>query len=217
MASDMRHMLRAKVLVPVVIVLVAVALTIGLTVRSHDAPRGAGSRHSRAAESTTDSHGSEEADVPGETKTSLEAWQRPATTDAKTFVIAYARAIWTYDTQLHTFWAWRDAVSVFADPADPPDGPRVARSMLPLSEQFHQLALHHGKASVSDITAEVTPELAALEKDLRAPAGWHAYLVRATQTSVLDGQISTAPRQATVAVVCTPRCKFWSASSQSPK
>lgn len=213
----MRQILRAKALVPVVIVLVAITLTIGLTVRWHDEPRGAGNRHSRTAERTTDARGSEEADHSSETEGGLEAWQRPTTTDPEAFVIAYARAIWSYDTSLHTFWAWRDAVSVFAHPTDPPDGPRVARSMMPLYEQYRQLELHQGKASVSDITAEVTPELAALEKDPRAPAGWHGYLVRASQTSVLDGQTSTAPRQLTVAVVCSPRCKFWSASSQSSK
>jgi hypothetical protein len=212
----MRQLLRAKFMPPVVIVLFAITLAVSLAVRSHDAPAGPRDGSAQAVAPTAGGVAADDT-AAGDSKDGLEAWQRPTTTDPMVFATAYARAIWTYDTTLHSFWTWQDAVSVFADPMDPPDGPRIAKSMLPYSEQFQQLELHKGKASVSDITAVVTPELKALEKDPRAPAGWHGYLVRATQTSVLDGQASSASRQATVAVVCTPRCKFWSASSQSPQ
>jgi hypothetical protein len=81
--------------------------------------------------------------------------------------MAYARAIWTYDSTTHTFDEWQDAVSVFANPSG--EAPRIARSMLPYLEQWQQLALHRGSATVTNITASSTPELRALERDPRAP------------------------------------------------
>ena len=34
----------------------------------------------------------------------------------------------------------------------------------------------------------MTPELQALARDPRAPAGWHGFVVRGTQESVIDGE-----------------------------
>jgi hypothetical protein len=213
----MRQLLQTKVVVPLVIVLVAVPLTVSLALRWRDDPGGSRPGGARSTEAAADESGSAQAEANGESATKLGAWQRPATSDPKAFATAFARAIWTYDTSIHSFWDWRDAVSVFADPTDPPEGPRVARSLLPYAEQFEQLQLHDAKASVSDLTAAVTPELKAMERDPRAPTGWHGYLVRGAQSTVMDGRTSTAPRQATVAVVCDPHCRFWSASNESPQ
>lgn len=213
----MRKLFQTKIVVPLVIVLVAVTLTVSLALRWGDDPGGAQPGGARSTEAAPDETGSDETETGDDNANKLDAWQRPATSDPKAFAIAYARAIWTYDTSIHSFWDWRDAVSAFADPTNPPDGPRVARSLLPYAEQFEQLQLHDAKASVSDLTADVTPELKAMEKDPRALTGWHGYLVRGAQVTVLDGRTSTAPRQATVAVVCDPNCRFWSASSESPQ
>ncbi|TCN28610.1 hypothetical protein EV644_14524 [Kribbella orskensis] len=213
----MRQLLQTKVVVPLVIVLVAVTLTVSLALRWHADPGGSQPGGARSTDVAADENGSDEAEAGDDGATKLDAWQRPTTSDPKAFAIAYARAIWTYDTSIHSFWDWRDAVSVFADPTDPPEGPRVARSLLPYPEQFEQLQLHDAKASVSDLTADVTSELKAMEKDPRAPTGWHGYLVRGAQTTVMDDRTSTAPREATVAVVCDPDCRFWSASNESPQ
>ncbi|TDO30206.1 hypothetical protein EV643_1395 [Kribbella sp. VKM Ac-2527] len=205
----MRQLLRSKLVYPIVILILLCVLILALLIRWQAPPSD--SAIAQAAETPAGGEVSEES-FGG-----LEAWTRPATTDPREFALAYSRAIWTYNTSVHGYYEWRDAVSVFADPTDPPEGPRIARSMLPYAEQWEQLKLHNGRAEVTSITADSTPELKVLERDPRAPAGWHGYVVRGTQTSVVDDQVSVAQRQVTVGVVCLPRCKFWSATAEGPR
>jgi hypothetical protein len=145
----------------------------------------------------------------------LEAWQRPETTDPKVYASAYATAIWTYDTTVHGYFDWQNAAKMFADPMDE-GGPRVAGSMLPDFGQWEQLDLHNAKASVSDVSAETPAELVRLGKRPGTPEGWHGFVVRGQQTNVIDGEPRIAPRSVTVAVVCTPQCRFWSATADGP-
>jgi hypothetical protein len=207
----MRQVLRSRIVLPVVILVMLIVLILGLVARwqGSSAPPAA-----RSGADVTSSKGA----GPGSTEDRpvvLDAWKRPETTDPSSFAMAYARAIWTYDSTTHTFDEWRDAVSVFADPSG--EAPRIARSMLPYVEQWQQLALHRGSATVTNITATATPELRALERDPRAPNGWHGFLVHGQQKSVVDGQPSTATRQVTVGVVCLPTCRFWSATAEGPR
>lgn len=209
----MKHVLNSKRVAAIAVVMLSLILVVGLVVRWQNRPAEQGSRSGGTVGEVSSS---EETDGIGVSTPMLDAWRRPTTTDPKAFALAYAAAVWTYDTAVHDYDTWRDAVSVFADPMDSAAG-RIARALLPYEEQFKQLKLHGAKASVSSPTADVTPQLKALEHDQRAPAGWHGYLVRATQSSVVDGTTSTATRQATVAVVCQPQCRFWSASSEAPQ
>lgn len=149
---------------------------------------------------------------PAEAPRQLEAWSRPTTTDSRAFAIAYARAIWTYDTSRHSYVDWQNAVSVFADPTSA--APQVAMSLLPQWAEWEELQSHKARAVVRGIRAEVTPELQAMINRGQAPAGWHAYVVHGTQTVVTDADTRFLDRQAAVAVVCTPTCKFWSATAQ---
>jgi hypothetical protein len=144
--------------------------------------------------------------------TQLEAWKRPATSDPKLMAIGYARAIWTYDTSKHSLKDWQDAVSVFADPYG--EGPRVARSLLPLMQEWQQLELHHARASVDQITAEITPEMKRLQHTEAAPEGWTGFVIHGKQTTLLDTDTVVSDRQMAVGIVCTSICKFWSASAQ---
>jgi hypothetical protein len=145
----------------------------------------------------------------------LKAWDRPDTTDPKVYATAYATAIWTYDSTVHGYFDWQDAVKMFADPMDT-DGPRVAGSMLPGFGQWEQLNLHDSKATVADVSTETPPELARLQRLPQTPRGWHGFVVRGRQTNVIDGEPRVAERSVTVAVVCTPQCRFWSASAEGP-
>jgi hypothetical protein len=142
----------------------------------------------------------------------LEAWKRPSTSDPKLMAIGYARAIWTYDTSKHSLNDWQNAVSVFADPYG--EGPRVARSLLPLMQEWQQLELHHAKASVDQISAEITPEMKRLQHSDAAPEGWTGFVVHGKQTTLLDTDTVVSDRQMAVGIVCTSICKFWSASAQ---
>jgi hypothetical protein len=206
----MRKFVRSHIMIPVVILLGIVILILALISHWQGSPAEAGGGGSEGG-------ASEETASPwdeGGSSASLDAWQRPSTSDAKEYAIAFGRAIWTYDTTVHSFFDWQDAVGAFADPMG--EGPRVARSMLPYFSQWEQLVLHKAKATVTEVTADSTPELQALEHDPKAPEGWHGYLVRGRQTSVLDGETAVTDRQVTVGVVCLPRCKFWSATTESP-
>ncbi|WP_327640713.1 hypothetical protein OHB24_20685 [Kribbella sp. NBC_00482] len=53
------------------------------------------------------------------------------TTDPQRYAAAFGTTIWTYDSTVHTYAQWQDAVTIFADPVDAPDAGGVARSMLP--------------------------------------------------------------------------------------
>ncbi|MBP2351710.1 hypothetical protein JOF29_002793 [Kribbella aluminosa] len=150
--------------------------------------------------------------IPAPVSQQLEEWRRPTTTDPREFANAYARTIWTYDTNRHSYVDWQNAVSVYADPSSA--APEVARSLLPQWAEWEQLQLHKARATATGITAAVTPELEAMANRGQAPNGWHAYVVRARQTVVLDTGTEQLDRQAAVAVVCTPTCRFWSASAQ---
>jgi hypothetical protein len=132
-------------------------------------------------------------------------------------VIAFGTAIWTYDSTVHSYFDWQDAVTAFANPLESPDAGRVARSMLPYATQWEDLKVHDARATVRDVTAATTPELVALARDPRAPTGWHGFVVRGTQESVLDGEMTTSQRHVTVGVICRPRCSFWSASNELPR
>ncbi|TDX04044.1 hypothetical protein [Kribbella sp. VKM Ac-2566] len=191
---------RSRVVIAILAVVGVVALIAMVVVRwqSPDATGG-----------TSNSGGTT---FPAEAPRQLEAWSRPTITDPRAFAIAYARAIWTYDTARHSYVDWQNAVSVFADPTSA--APQVARSLLPQWAEWDQLQSHKARAVARGISAEVTPELEVMIKRGHAPAGWHAYVVHGTQTVVTDADTRFLDRQAAVAVVCTPTCKFWSATSQ---
>jgi hypothetical protein len=150
--------------------------------------------------------------IPAPVPQQLEAWRRPTTSDPRAFAIAYARTIWTYDTTRHSYVDWQNAVSVYADPTSA--APEVAKSLLPQWAEWDQLQLHKAHATAAGITAKVTPELEAMVNRSQAPDGWHAYVIQGKQAVVLDTGTRILDRQAAVAVVCTPTCKFWSATSQ---
>jgi len=202
--NNVKKSIRSKIVIPIVILLGIIGLIVALLARWQDQPKQA---------SGTPNSGSTvvpETDEQGAAR--LDAWKRPTTTDPKEFAIAYARAIWTYDTTQHSFFDWEDAVSVYADPTGA--GPRVAKSLLPRWSEWKQLELHKARASVDGITAGTTTELVALGRRSDTPTGWHGYVVRAKQTTVLDNETTTTDRKAAVAVVCVSICKFWSATAQ---
>jgi hypothetical protein len=202
---------RSHAMIPVAIVLGVVLLILALISRWGGSPAqtGDGGARGGSAEQTT---------LPWEegreSPAGLDAWQRPSTTDAGEYAAAFGRAIWTYDTTVHGYFDWENAVSAFADPMG--QGPRIAKSMLPYFSQWQQLELHTAKGSVAEVTAVSTPALRALEHNPRAPQGWHGYLVRGKQTTVIDGESTVTDRQVTVGVVCVPRCTFWSATTETP-
>jgi len=198
-----KQLVRSRIVVAIVIVLGVIALTVTLISRRSDAPVQPSAR------------GGGHVNWPEEVEKSparLSAWSRPTTTDPKVFAIAYARAIWTYDTTRHTYSDWEDAVSVFADPTGA--APQVAKSLLPLWSEWEQLELHKAHASVDNVRAETTPELQAMAHNSDAPKGWRGFVIRGKQTTVLDTETTVVERQAAVSVVCTSICKFWSATAQ---
>ncbi|MEV0283489.1 hypothetical protein AB0H36_05145 [Kribbella sp. NPDC050820] len=200
--NQVKQSSRSKIVIPVVIGLGAVALILALALRWQDSPEDG---------SATPDPG--RTVVPGESgqgPARLEEWKRPTTTDPHEFAIAYARAIWTYDTTRHSQVDWENAVSVFADPSGA--APRVATSLLPTWSEWKHLELRKARGTVADITAETTPRLKELERN--AKPGWRGFVIKGTQTTVLDTETLVVDRQASVAVVCTPTCKFWSATAQ---
>ncbi|HET6298217.1 MAG TPA: hypothetical protein VFG33_32875 [Kribbella sp.] len=206
----MRRLVRTHIMIPIVILLAFVVLILALISRWQGAPAEVGG-------SATEAGSSEQTTAPweeGGPSASLDAWQRPTTSDAKEYAMAFGRAIWTYDTTVHSFIDWQDAVGAFADPMS--QAARVAQSMLPYLSQWEQLEIHKAKATVTDVIADSTPELRALENNPKAPAGWHGYLIRGKQTSIVDGEPMVADRQVTVGLVCMPQCKFWSATTETP-
>jgi hypothetical protein len=202
--TNVKQSIRSKIVIPIVILLGVIALILTLFARWQDSPK--------QASGTPDSGSTIIPEQAEQGPARLDAWKRPATTDPKEFAIAYARAIWTYDTTQHDFFDWEDAVSVFADPTGA--GPRVAKSLLPRWTEWQQLELHRARATVDGVTAETTTDLAAIRRRLDTPKGWHGYVVQAKQTTVLDNETTTTNRQAAVAVVCVSICKFWSATAQ---
>ncbi|MER7243096.1 hypothetical protein [Kribbella sp. NPDC000426] len=195
--TTVKSSIRSKVLVPVLIITGVVVLIVMLAARWQH-PDGKPSSDGTA--------------IPGESPVQLSTWRRPTTTDPQVFAIAYARAMWTYDTRQHSYVDWQNAVSVFADPSSA--APQVAKSLLPQWAEWDQLQSHKARATVGTVTAEVTPELEAMINRSEAPTGWHAYVVHGKQTVVTDTDTRFLDRQAAVAVVCTPTCSFWSATAQ---
>ncbi|WP_432877462.1 hypothetical protein ACQPYH_28770 [Kribbella sp. CA-245084] len=193
---------RSKIVIPLLVGLGVVALTLTLVLRSQDPDR-------RSSTPNTSAGGTV---VPSEDPVVLDAWRPPTTTDPQEFAIAYARAIWTYDTTRHSYVDWQNAVSVFAVPTGA--APQVAKSLLPTWAEWNELEQRKARASIGGITAEITPDLAAMVNRGQAPKGWHAYVVHGKQTAVLDTQTLFLDRKAAVAVICTPTCRFWSATAQ---
>lgn len=144
-------------------------------------------------------------------------WHPPSTAVPTRMAWAFATAIWTYDTRTWALDDWRAAVSDFVDPAGPADSGDVARAMLPLWPQWEDLARQEARGRVVSSQVSHPAVLAALERDPRAPSGWHAYLVVARQEVTAAGGVSVVHRQATVAVVCRPRCFVWSVSPEGPQ
>jgi hypothetical protein len=202
--TDVNQSIRSKIVIPIVILLAVTALILALVARWQDSPD--------QPSGTPNSAGTVAPGEAEETAARLEAWTRPTTTDAKEFAVAYARAIWTYDTTRHSFFDWEDAVSVYADPTGA--GPRIAKSLLPRWSEWKQLELHKAHAGVEDITAETTPELQAIARKPDAPKGWQGFVIRAKQTTVLDDETTITDRQAAVGIVCASICRFWSATAQ---
>ncbi|MFI5706484.1 hypothetical protein [Kribbella sp. NPDC051620] len=193
---------RARLVLPIAILLVVITVVSILVFGSN----GRGDEQAKTSQPTIVSNLAD--DGPAQ----LDAWKRPTTSDPKLMAIGYARAIWTYDTSKHSLDDWRNAVSVFADPYG--EGPRVARSLLPLMGEWQQLELHHARASVDQITAEITPEMKRLQQSASAPDGWTGFVVHGKQTTLLDTDTIVSDRQMAVGIVCTSICKFWSASAQ---
>ncbi|MFG1626196.1 hypothetical protein [Kribbella sp. NPDC049227] len=201
--TTVNQSIRSKIVIPIVILLGVTALILALVARWQNSPDG-----------HTSTPNVEVTVLPGQAEPAavrLDVWKRPTTTDPQEFAIAYARAIWTYDTSRHDLTDWQDAVSMFADP--PGAAPQVAKSLLPSWTEWDQLELRKAHAVASDVTASTTPQLEKLQHASYAPRGWHGFVIRGVQTTVLDTETTTFRRQATVGIVCTPVCKFWSASA----
>ncbi|GAB2647066.1 hypothetical protein [Kribbella swartbergensis] len=201
--NDVKQSVRSKIVIPIVILLGVMGLILALVARWQDSPeQGSGTPEPGSTVVPANSE---------QTPTRLDAWNRPTTTDPREFAIAYARAIWTFDTTQHSYFDWEDAVSVFADPTGA--GPRVAKSLLPSWSEWRQLELRKAHSTVADITATTTPQLEQLERK-QAKQGWRAFVIKGKQTTVLDSETKVVVRQAAVAVVCASICKFWSATAE---
>jgi hypothetical protein len=209
----MRRVWNSKLAAPLIILGLLIVLIFALVIRWHDTP---GVARGEPGQSGSDEPAG--ASEPQSTQQAQQAaWVRPATTDPKEFAVAFGTAIWSYDSTVHSYFDWQDAVTAFANPLESPDAGRVARSMLPAAMQWEELKVHEAHATVREVTAATTPELEALGRDPRAPAGWHGFVVRGLQESVLDGDTATSQRHVTVGVICRPRCSFWSASNELPR
>ncbi|MEU4295337.1 hypothetical protein AB0E63_44560 [Kribbella sp. NPDC026596] len=207
----MRRVMNSKLAAPLIILVLLIVLILALVIRWHDTPdvaRGESGRAHPGAGTTTP-----DASKPGP----LSAWVRPTTTDPTRYAVAFATTIWTYDSRAQSYAQWQNAAASFADSLEAPDAGEVARSMLPYASQWEDMKAHEAHASVTDVTAVTTPELQALARDPRAPAGWHGLLVRGTQVSVVDGETTTTERHLTVSVICRPQCTFWSATNELPQ
>lgn len=191
---------RSRVVIAILVVVGVIAVAAMLVVRWQSPVTNPGTANSGA---TT---------FPAQPPQDLEVWRRPATTDPREFAMAYARAIWTYDTTRHSYTDWQNAISVYADPASA--APQVAASLLPQWAEWDQLRTHKARATATVVTLEVTPEPKAMASRGESPAGWHAYVAHGKQTVVTDSGTRFLDRKAAVAVVCTPVCKFWSATAQ---
>ncbi|MFI7067092.1 hypothetical protein ACIBL3_39265 [Kribbella sp. NPDC050124] len=209
----MRRVMNSKLAVPLIILALLVVLVFALVIRWSDTPDAA---RGLPGEPGSDQVTGTSTPVPT-LQAQLDAWVRPATTDPIRYAVAFGTTIWTYDSTVHSYAQWQDAVTAFANPLEAPDAGRVARSMLPYAGQWEELKVHDARASVRDVTAATTPELQALGRDPRAPAGWHGFVVRGTQESVVDGETTRTARHVTVGVVCRPRCTFWSATNELPR
>jgi hypothetical protein len=209
----MRRVWNSKLTAPLIILGMLIVLIFALVIRWNDSPNVARGEPSQP--------GSDLATGPSEPETTarpqLPAWARPTTTDPKEYAVAFGTAIWTYDSTAHSYFDWQDAVTAFANPLESPEAGRVARSMLPGATQREELKVHDAHAIVRSVTAATTPELQALARDPRAPAGWYGFVVRGQQESVLDSETVTYQRHVTVGVICRPRCSFWSASNELPR
>jgi hypothetical protein len=210
----MRRIMNSKFAAPLVIIGLLIVVIFVLVIRWQGSPDGTGAgpaqtRHNDEAVGPTEPAATQEPRPA--------AWTRPTTVDPRAFAIAFGTTIWTYDSAAHSYVQWQDAVTAYANPLESPEGGRVARSMLPYASQWEELRVHNAHASTRDVTAGTTPELDALARDPRAPAGWHGFVVRGTQESVLDGETTKAERHMTVSVICRPRCTFWSASNELPR
>ncbi|TDC35548.1 hypothetical protein [Kribbella albertanoniae] len=197
--NNVNHSIRSKIVIPVALVLgtVLVLLLAGCGERSTANPVGPA--------------------VPGDnvqvTRAPLEQWRVPVTADSHAYAMAFARAIWTYDASRHSYSDWVGGINMFAGAAS--TSGEVARSMLPGPGEWQQLEAWKARATVTDITAETTPELAKLKENRGLPPGWQAYVVRGKQSVVLGAETRTVERIAAVSVVCVYTCKFWSASAQT--
>ncbi|MGW6197018.1 hypothetical protein ACWF0M_12805 [Kribbella sp. NPDC055110] len=208
----MRRVMNSKLAAPLILLVLLIVVIFALVILWDDAPdvaRGTSDRPGRGEATGTS--------TPATPEGQLAAWVRPATTDPQRYAAAFGTTIWTYDSTIHTYAQWQDAVTVFANPLETPDAGRVARSMLPYESQWEQLKVHNARAAVRDVTAAATSELQALARDPRAPLGWHGFVVRGTQESVVDGEANTTPRHLTIGVICRPQCTFWSASNELPR
>ncbi|MFI5735005.1 hypothetical protein ACIA49_33140 [Kribbella sp. NPDC051587] len=153
--------------------------------------------------------------VPGDniqaTRAPLEEWRVPVTADPRQYAIAFAQALWTYDTSKHSYSDWETAISMFPGT----EAAAVARSMLPGAAEWRQLVLQRARAHALEISAATTPELEKLKAMHGLPPGFQAYVVRGKQTVQFGKEFKTIDRLLAVSVVCVYTCKLWSASAQT--
>ncbi|WP_328522670.1 hypothetical protein [Kribbella sp. NBC_00359] len=209
----MRRVMNSKLAAPIIILALLVVLILAIVTRWHANPGVASNQLRPPGTSQVTDTSTPEATQ----QLQVSAWLRPTTTDPTRYAIAFGTTIWTYDSTVHSYADWQDAVTAFANPLESPDAGRIARSMLPYASQWEDLKVHDARATARDVTAATTPELQALGRDPRAPAGWHGFVVRGTQETVADGEKTETARHVTVGVICRPRCTFWSATNELPQ
>src|SRR4051812_21954701 len=107
----MRRVMNSKLAAPLIILALLIVVIFALMIRWDDGPD--------LARGTPDRPGTGEVigtSTPATPRGQLAAWLRPATTDPQRYAAAFGTTIWTYDSTVHTYAQWQDAVTVFANP-----------------------------------------------------------------------------------------------------
>ena len=109
----MRRVMNSKLAVPLVILVLLTVLIFALVIRWQTTPEGqAGLQPVMAADEVLGASHSRQ-----RLMSRLAAWVRPTTTDPRAYAIAFGTTIWTYDSTVHSYAQWQDAVTVLRGPA----------------------------------------------------------------------------------------------------